>query len=483
VANVANIGYELGFQLYEILPDAILAVDQQGVIRYANRQAGQLFGQEPATLVSTPVEALLPEHLRERHTAHRAKFNLEPRRRPMGRGLDLVARRADGTTFPVDIMLNPLTHLAEPMTLAVVRDMTDLRALEEALHRARAAFEKFYEQPPDGTILVDENGKIDRVNEAAEDMFGFSRDRVLGQPIETLIPERFRDRHIVHRAHYMKDEKARAMGAGLQLFAQRADGSEFPVDIMLSPMEIDQRRLVLAMIRDITERKRAEARVQWLMREVNHRAKNILSVVQAMAHQTRAGLGQEFVSEFEERIRGLSASYDLLANNRWQSVLVSELVRVQLAHFASLTDHRIAVRGPDFWITSAAAQTIGMALHELATNSGKYGALSTDAGHVDIAWRLERTDDGHRFTMEWSERGGPTVEAPTRHGFGWTVLCQMTKMLLGAGVALEFAPDGVVWRLTCPADRVCESGEPRQPEMAAHQDRRVEANTDDLHRL
>jgi PAS domain S-box-containing protein len=428
-----------------------------------------LFGQEPATLISTPLEALLPERLRERHLAHRAKYDLEPRRRAMGRGLDLVARRSDGTTFPVDIMLNPLKHLAEPMVLAVVRDMTDIRALEEALRQARAAFEQFYEQPPDGTILVDESGKVDRVNEAAKAMFGLSREHMIGQPIEMLIPERFRDRHIAHRFHYMKDPKTRAMGANLELLAQRADGSEFPVDIMLSPMDIDQRRLVLAMIRDITERKRAEARVQWLMREVNHRAKNILSVVQAMAHQTRAGLHQEFVSEFEERIRGLSASYDLLANNKWQNVPLVELVRAQLAPFGDLMNNRIVLRGADFWLTSAAAQTIGMALHELATNAGKYGALSSDAGQVDITWRLERTDDDrHRFALEWSERGGPTVMAPTRHGFGWTVLCQMTKMLLGADVALEFAPAGVVWYLACPADRVRESDEPRQPEFAAH---------------
>jgi PAS domain S-box-containing protein len=327
VANAAP-DCGLGFDLYEILPDAIIAVDRWGIIRYANRQAGRLFGQQPATLISTPVEALLPERIRERHLAHRAKYDLEPRRRPMGRGLDLVARRADGTTFPVDIMLNPLKHLAEPMVLAVVRDMTDIRALEEALRQARAAFEQFYEQPPDGTILMDESGKVDRVNEAAEAMFGLSREHMIGQPIEMLIPERFRDRHIAHRFHYMKDANTRAMGANLELLAQRADGSEFPVDIMLSPMEIDQRRLVLAMIRDITERKRAEARVQWLMREVNHRAKNILSVVQAMAHQTRAGLHQEFVSEFEERIRGLSASYDLLANNQWQNVpLVDSFAR------------------------------------------------------------------------------------------------------------------------------------------------------------
>src|SRR5215475_9719668 len=304
----------LGFELFELLPDAILVVDQRGVIRYANRQAGRLFGREPTTLVSAPVEALLPEHLRERHIGHRTKYtSSEPHMRPMGTGLDLAGRRADGTTFPVDIMLNPLKHLAEPMVLAVVRDVTDRRATEEALRQSRTMFEKFYEQSPDAVVVMDEIGTIDRVNALAEALFGLPRERMVGQPIEMLLPKRFHDRHWAHRASYMKDAKMRPMGTGLPLFAQRADGSEFPVDIMLSPMEIEQRQLVLAMVRDITERKRAEAQVQWLVREVNHRAKNILSVVQAMAHQT--GADQAFVSEFEGRIRGLSSSYDLLVNN------------------------------------------------------------------------------------------------------------------------------------------------------------------------
>jgi PAS domain S-box-containing protein len=455
VASVTRLDEELGFELFELLPDAILVVDRQGVIRYANRQAGVLFRQAPVTLVSTEVEALLPEHLRERHIIHRTKYAAEPRMRPMGTGLDLVARRADGTTFPVDIMLNPLKHLAEPMVLAVVRDMTGRRAIEEALGQCRATFEKFYEQPPDAIILVDENGKIDRVNAMAEAVFGHPRERLLGQSIEMLIPEHFREQHIADRVKYIKDPKTRRMGSGLQLSAQRADGSEFPVDIMLSPIEIDQRRMVLTVIRDITERKRAEAHLQMLMREANHRAKNILSVVQAMAHQTQASSYQEFISRFNERIQGLSASYDLLVNNEWQNVPLAELVHAQLAHFGDLLDGRIAAHGPKLWITSAAAQTIGMALHELATNASKYGALSTDTGHVDIAWRLQRAGDGeHRFTMEWREDGGPTVVAPSRHGFGWTVLCQLTRMSLGAEVELEYAPTGVVWRLGCPADRV-----------------------------
>src|SRR6266436_187677 len=457
MASGIKLDDQLGFELFELLPDAILAVDRRGIMRYANRQAGQMFGLEPMTLVSTPFKALLPEDVRKRHISHRSKYTSDLRTWPMGTGLELVGRRTDGAIFPVDVTLNPLKHLAEPMVLAVLRDATDRRAAEEALRQSRAMFEKFYEGSPDAIIVVDEIGKINRVNAPAEALLGLSRERLLGEPIEMLIPERFRDRHVAYRTGYMRKPKTRSMGTDLHLWAQRADGSEVPVDIMLSPIEIDQRRLVLAVVRDITERKRAEAQVHQLLREVKHRAKNVLSVVQAMAHQTAANSVEEFVSRFSERIRGLSSSLDLLVKNEWQNVPLAELVRSQLAHFGDLLERRIVMRGPDLRITAAAAQTIGMALHELATNASKYGALSTASGQVDIAWRLEKADVGvHRFTMEWSESGGPIVVPPTRRGFGWSVLCQLTKMSLGADATLEYAPTGVVWRLGCPVERVCE---------------------------
>jgi PAS domain S-box-containing protein len=330
MASGINLDYQLGFELFELLPDAILAIDRQGIIRYANRQAGEMFGQEPKTLVLSPLGALLPD-VRDRHIGHRGRRASDHRMWPIGASFELVGRRADGTTFPAEVMLNALKHLAEPTVLAVIRDVTDRRAAEAAVRQSRAMFETFYERSPDAIIVIDETGKISRVNAPAEALFGVRRKRMLGQSIEALIPDRFRQRHLAHRFNYMKDPKTRAMGTNLQLFARRADGPEFPVDVMLSPIDIDQRRLVLAVVRDITERKRAEAQVQQLLREVKHRAKNILSVVQAIAHQTAASSVQEFVSKFSERIRGLSASLDLLVNNEWKDVALAELVRSQLA--------------------------------------------------------------------------------------------------------------------------------------------------------
>jgi two-component sensor histidine kinase len=159
---------------------------------------------------------------------------------------------------------------------------------------------------------------------------------------------------------------------------------------------------------------------------------------------------------FEARLQGLSASHDMLARNKWQNVALADLVRSHLSHFGDLLERRIVMRGPHLRVTAAAAQAIGMALHELATNAGKYGALSTGKGQVEVRWNLDRTDV-QRFSMEWSETGGPTVVAPTKRGFGWTVLCQLTKAALGADVSLEYAPAGVVWGLGCPADRVSVS--------------------------
>src|SRR5262249_23233203 len=142
----------------------------------------------------------------------------------------------------------------------------------------------------------------------------------------------------------------------------------------------------------------------------------------------------------------LAANQDLLGWSQQQVADLEDLVRTQLAHFADLIGSRITAHGPKLHLNAVATQTIGLALHELATNAGKYGALSTDAGCVDVGWRV----DGDAFTMSWTERNGPPVRRPERQGFGTTVIRLMAEHALDGEVLLDFAVSGLVWRLTCP---------------------------------
>ncbi len=215
---------------------------------------------------------------------------------------------------------------------------------------------------------------------------------------------------------------------------------------------------IVGTVQDITERKEREEKEHLLMREINHRAKNMLSVVDAIAHQTATKNPDDFIERFSERIQALSANQDLLVRNEWKGVDMADLVRAQLAHFADLIGSRIAVQGPELRLNPASAQAVGLAVHELATNAGKYGALSTDRGRVDVRWRI----DGDTLTLSWTEREGPPVSAPKRRGFGTIVMETMAERSVDGTVNLDYAPSGLSWRLTCPAANALEPREREQ---------------------
>jgi PAS domain S-box-containing protein len=205
-------------------------------------------------------------------------------------------------------------------------------------------------------------------------------------------------------------------------------------------------------VQDITERREREEKEHLLMREINHRSKNMLSVVDAIAHLTAARSPEDFIERFSERIQALSVNQDLLVRNEWNGIEIEELVRAQLAHFADLISSRIGVHGPRLRFTAASAQAIGLALHELATNAGKYGSLSTDKGRVDVCWQIE----ADTLTMSWIEREGPPVSAPQRDGFGTVVMQAMAERSVGGKVEVDYAPSGLTWRLTCPRGNALE---------------------------
>jgi HAMP domain-containing protein/two-component sensor histidine kinase/putative methionine-R-sulfoxide reductase with GAF domain len=205
-----------------------------------------------------------------------------------------------------------------------------------------------------------------------------------------------------------------------------------------------------------TERERKEEHIKQLLNEVDHRSKNVLSVVQAIARQTAIASPEEFVARFSERMQTLASSHDLLVKSRWQGIEIADLIRVQLAHFKDLIGTRIKLDGPSLRLSVPAAQTLGMIIHELATNAAKYGALSNNLGHVDVRWHAQGDEDNDLFTITWTERGGPTVGAPDHRGFGSTVVKTMAESSLDGDVDLDFAPTGLRWHLVCPSSKVLD---------------------------
>jgi PAS domain S-box-containing protein len=169
------------------------------------------------------------------------------------------------------------------------------------------------------------------------------------------------------------------------------DGSSVWVRVSVSCVRRDDGTIdhFVDVVQDISVRRQAQEQVQFLMREMNHRAKNMLSLVQAVAQQTAARDSGHFLERFVGRLQALAANQELLVRNEWRGVDVEDLIRAQLAHFADCLETRIALHGPRLHLNAAAAQAIGLALHELATNAGKYGALSTRDGHVDIGWQVD----------------------------------------------------------------------------------------------
>jgi two-component sensor histidine kinase len=207
---------------------------------------------------------------------------------------------------------------------------------------------------------------------------------------------------------------------------------------------------------DVTERKEGDAHLRLLLRELTHRSKNLLAVIQAMARQTanHAGSIDAFLAQFGSRLQALAASHDLLVRESWYGASLGELIRSQLSSYLDGAVVQVTIEGPAIALKPEAAQNLGLALHELAINAAKFGALSVPAGRVSVTWTRRESAAGNALELDWREKLGPKVKTRRKKGFGSMVIERNLARALDAEVNLDFDPDGLHCRIVIPASQI-----------------------------
>jgi len=238
--------------IIDSVPTAVIMVDQEGTIVLVNMQAERLFGYKSAELHGEMIDILIPYRFRAKHPELRSHFISDPKARPMGVGRDLYGLRKDGTEFPIEIGLSPVKTKEGTFVISAIVDISERKRLE-------ARFRATVESAPTAIVMVNQVGSIVLVNAETERLFGYDRDELLNKKVEVLIPGRFHSAHPGLRSQYFASPEARRMGAGRDLFGVRKDGSEFPVEIGLNPVRMDEGLFVLSAIVDISDRAQTKA--------------------------------------------------------------------------------------------------------------------------------------------------------------------------------------------------------------------------------
>ena len=333
-------------------------------------------------------------------------------------------------------------------------------AVEEANHSAKTQSNVRLKRMMDtnvfGVVTFSDKGVIE-ANDAFLLMVGKNRVTFKAQGFTWLT----RTGHDLARDDYIKAQLLRRGSCPpFETEIQIGDKNHVPVLIGATLYERDPFTWTCFVL-DLTERREREAQQIFIMRELNHRTKNLLTVIRSIAGQiARTGAGwDDFRDRFNTRLTALAGAHDLLVDSNWRGAALDHLVRSQFAQFHDLSTGQISISGQDINLSPRAAQAIGMGLYELLTNAVKYGALSTPNGRIDVRWDIVIENSDALFKMQWREIGGPPVAEPTHRGFGHIVIAEMTSRSVQGEVLYAFPPEGVEWRLTAPLDAVAEASE------------------------
>ncbi|MEO0062557.1 MAG: hypothetical protein RLZZ08_1117 [Pseudomonadota bacterium] len=425
--------------LVESSEDAIIAKDVNGIIRSWNPAAERLYGHSAQDMIGHSIRRLLPPDRLDEEDRILARI------RNGERISQLATRRLhrDGTLLDVSITVSPVRDAQGNIVGAskIARDIGPMLENQRRLLESEERLRMLADNIAQFAWIADPEGTVVWYNRRWLDYTGASLAKSDDQVREQVLPEDYREhvrgsfRQSVLTGEDWEDTfPLRGKDGELRWFLSRAQ-----------PIRDSQGAIIwwFGTNTDITEQRDQAEQIRLLLLEVNHRSKNMLSTIQALARRSNRDEAG-FMARFEDRVRSLAVNQDILVSREWREVPLPDLVRGQTGLMAAAPG-AIRSSGPPLALKPRAAEVVGMALHELATNSLKYGALSVDGGRVDIGW--DRNEAG--FRMWWREHGGPSVATPQRTGFGTRLIRDVPRHNLSATVVLSYDEAGVSWTLHC----------------------------------
>ena len=403
----------------EASPNGMVLTNGEGNIVLVNSATEKLFGYQRQELIGQSLNVLIPERFRKHHPRLSQDYYRNPSPRAMGQGRNLYGLHKNGSEVPIEIGLNPIKTQNSQYVLAAIVDISDRRHAEEMMTLA-------VEASPNGMAMIDAMGKIVLVNSMTETLFVYSRDELIGQSIEILVPERFRSAHPYLREDYLKKPKTRAMGQGRDLYGLRKDGTEFSVEIGLNPIATHNGSFVLASIVDITERKRQEERLRdalkekdLLLAEIHHRVKNNLQIIDSLlgmqSDQVSDPSAVSILVESQNRVKSMSLIHQTLYESLdFSSVDMASVTRSLVNHLSqsyALDSSRfqLNIEVGNIQLPIDISIPLGLIINELCSNAMKHAFQGRDQGVINISLlrlndnqvELIVSDDGIGITEEF----------------------------------------------------------------------------------